>query len=269
MELAFYKPRNQILQKYIKGYYFITDDQTDKSLTYRTFPNNYTILSSNQNANVVLSENKIAVVPSAEKKISTNLVFHYTNPIEIYYDCSINEITLYFKPLGLNHFFDGDLDFFLEGKNLEHFNPYPDFKEKMEDIFNCETREEQIDKLESYWLSKLLEKDFVLLREILTAVEQEIIINDIAKKHHFTRQYINKLFTRNLGKSPTEYRKIHRFRNAMQMRNHSRNLSALSHETLFYDQSHFIKDFKELSHLAPGAFFKTVNTDNENIWLFI
>jgi len=269
MNLAFYKPRNQILQKYIKGYYFITDDHTDKSLTYRTFPNNYTILSSNQNANVVLSENKIAVVPSAEKKISTNLVFRYTNPIEIYYDCSINEITLYFKPLGLNHFFDGDLDFFLHGKNLEHYNPYPDFKEKMEDIFNCENREEQIDKLESYWLSKLLEKDFVLLREILTAVEQEIKINDIAKKHHFTRQYINKLFTRNLGKSPTEYRKIHRFRNAMQMRNHSRNLSALSHETLFYDQSHFIKDFKELSHLAPGAFFKTVNTHNENIWLFI
>ena len=269
MNLAFYKPRNPVLQQYIKGYYFITDDQTDKSLNYRTYPNNYTILSISQNANVVFSENKIAVVSSEEKKISPNLVFRYTNPIEIYYEGPSSEITLYFKPLGLNHFFDADLDFFLEGKNLEHFNPYPDFKEKMEDIFNCETREEQIDQLESYWLSKLCDKDFVLLREILTAVEQEIKINEIAEKHHFTRQYINKLFTRNLGKSPTEYRKIHRFRNAMQMRNHARNLSALSHETLFYDQSHFIKDFKELSHLAPGAFFKTVNTDNENIWLFI
>jgi len=28
MNLTFYKPRNPILQKYIKGYYFITDDHT-------------------------------------------------------------------------------------------------------------------------------------------------------------------------------------------------------------------------------------------------
>lgn len=45
MELVFCRTRNNILQKYIEGYYFISEDKNSNIIRYKTFPNNYSILS--------------------------------------------------------------------------------------------------------------------------------------------------------------------------------------------------------------------------------
>jgi AraC-like DNA-binding protein len=48
-----------------------------------------------------------------------------------------------------------------------------------------------------------------------------------------------------------------------------KNLTELSYENLFYDQSHFIRDFKELTKITPSVFFEKVNTEQNNIWMLI
>ncbi|MBO9583609.1 MAG: hypothetical protein J7574_05565 [Flavobacterium sp.] len=79
---------------------------------------------------------------------------------------------------------------------------------------------------------------------------------------------MNKLFTKHIGKSPSEYRKIHRFRNSILKQKESKNFSELSQYD-FYDQSHFIRNFKELINRNPQIFFKNIDTEKENIWLFV
>lgn len=268
MKLQFYTPTNATLKKYIEGYYFIAPNESEEPIHYWTFPNNYCILSANQNSIALRNGHKIYVSTTAEKKIESTLVFRYTSPLEIYYDKAVNEITIYFKPLGLNHFIHDTENVFLKQEAIE-YDPLPDFKQEMEKIFNCTSREKQIEQLEAYWLSKLFIKDLDLMGQIVLDVEADLKIEDIAKKHHVSRQYINKMFLKNIGKPPSEYRKIYRFRNSITQKKETKSLTKLSYDNLFYDQSHFNKDFKELTAVNPKVFFKNVDIDRENLWLFI
>ncbi|WP_250253590.1 helix-turn-helix domain-containing protein [Chryseobacterium sp. Marseille-Q3244] len=268
MKVEFYKPKNNILKNFIEGYYFIADNQSSDSIRYLTFPNNFCILSVICNSDLILGENQIIVTPSVQNEIVAGLVFRYNYPIEVICEKPINEITIYFKPLGLNYFVN-DSRVFSERKNVSDYNPFSDFKNCMNKILNHTNREEQIELLESFWLSKFQPKDFSLMKQILSDIERDLKIEEIAKKHNLSRQYINKLFIKNIGKTPSEYRKIYRFRNAVISKKKSKNLTDLSHGNLFFDQSHFIKDFKELTAIKPSLFFKNVDTNKENVWLFI
>ncbi|KPE52733.1 helix-turn-helix domain-containing protein [Chryseobacterium indologenes] len=269
MKVDFYKPQNSILKNYIEGYYFMADDQGSNPTQYLTFPNNFCILSTTYNSDTILEENRITVTPSIQNKVLADLVFRYNYPIEVFCENPINEITLYFKPLGLNHFVSDAEKIFADRKNITDYIPFPDFKDTMKQILNNQNREEQIELLEDYWISKLRAKDLSLMEQILSDVEKDMKIEEIADKYNLSRQYINKLFIKNIGKTSSEYRKIHRFRNTLISRKKSKNLTDLSYGNLFFDQSHFIRDFKELTHIKPSAFFKNVDTSRENIWLFI
>lgn len=108
-----------------------------------------------------------------------------------------------------------------------------------------------------------------MLEKIIKEIENDTRINEIAKKYNISRQYLNKLLQKKVGKSASEYRRIYRFRKSIAENNEVRNLTELSHENLFYDQSHFIKDFRELTHKTPGSFLKKVDTGKEVVWLFI
>lgn len=253
----------------MEGYYFISEDQNSNIIKYKTFPNNYSILSVSYFSEVFFEENRITVLPSAFKEISVDAVFRYTNPIEVVYEKAVDEITFYFKPLGLNNFI-AESDFISDKKSMMDFIVFPDFNNSMLEIFKMKDREQQIETLENYWLSKLNEKDFYLIEQLLFEIEtSELKIDEIARKFKISRQYINKLFLKYIGKSPTEYRKIYRFRNAIRQAKEVKNLRELTFDNLFYDQSHFNKDFKELTQSNPTSFFKNVDTEKENVWLFI
>jgi AraC-like DNA-binding protein len=267
MKLDYYNPRNNLLKKYIEGYYFISEDKKSEQIKYYTFPNNFCILSINQKAKVALKENSYLVTSAKTDEISTDIVIRYTEPIEVVYKNAVDEITIYFKPLGVNHFIDSPTIF--KQPSMVNVIPFADFEEQMRVIFNQSDREIQIELLENYWLSKFEVKNLLLMEQILADVESDLNMEDIALKYGVSRKHINTLFLKHMGKPPSEYRKIYRFRNALLEHKKSKNLTVLSHSSLFYDQSHFIRDFKTLTKISPGKFFKTVDTDKENIWLFV
>ena len=267
MKLDYYRPQNNVLRKYIDGYYFISENKKSGQIKYYTFPNNFCILSVNQNAKVELKENSYLVSSAETDEILADIVVRYTEPIEVVYENAVDEITIKFNPLGINHFIDNPAIF--KQSKMDNFIPFPDYTESMKLIFNETNRKKQIELLENYWLSKFLARDFTLMNQIITDVETELKIEDIAKKYNVSRKHINALFLKFIGKTPSEYRKIYRFRNTLLENKKSKNLTALSHGSLFYDQSHFIKDFKALTKLNPSWFFKNIDTEQDNIWLFM
>ena len=139
----------------------------------------------------------------------------------------------------------------------------------MKQILEEPDRKVQQHNLEAYWISKLKYKESGLMEKIIADIQSGFKIADIAQNYNFSRQYFTRLFTKNIGKSPTEFYRIHRFRKAISKQKAINSLTELSYESLFYDQSHLIKDFKQLTQLNPNTFFKNVDTNKENIWLFI
>ncbi|MFT3981630.1 MAG: helix-turn-helix domain-containing protein [Ferruginibacter sp.] len=268
MNLEFFIPANKALQKYIEGYYFIAANNEAGLLNYWTFPNNFFILSISQNIDIVIEEKKLVVKPGSQENIVVNYVASYTKPIEVVYEEPVNEITIYFKPLGINQFIENTEPLFKD-KNAANFIPFPDFTAQMKQIFSLENRTAQTEALEKYWLSKLLDKQPSILENVLADVEADLRIDDIATKYNFSRQYLHKLFIKNIGKSPVEYRKIHRFRNSIITQKRAASLTQVTYDNSFYDQSHFIKDFKQFTNINPHSFFRKVDTAKENVWLFI
>ena len=276
MEIKFFKPKNEVLQKYIEGYYFLTNSKSDLPLEYYTFPNNYSIISIIENSEVIYSENKAIVKEKKGTPLNSDLICHYKKPIKLSYEGNINEITFYFKPLGLNAFLEKSLchytnDFF------SNFIPFDDYKE----IFTSILKENNLDKktelIENYWLSKLKDFQHPFLNQMiidLKDTQRDYSISDLAKKYNTTRQNLTKHFESNLCKSPSDFKKIQRFREALKSQINSQtknNLTSLSYDMLFYDQSHLIKDFKSLTGLTPKKFFDkiSVQENGEVNWLFV
>lgn len=266
MDIDFYKPKNKILQKYIEGFYFISEDKKSKPINYLTFPNNYCILTINRNFKVDIINNVVTLRSSFKKNIITSLVSSYTDPIHIHYKNLIDEITIYFKPLGINHLIENTTDLFKNSTHIDFLFSL-DFNEKISNIFELK-REEQVSQLEAYLSSKVKSLDLHKLYAILYDLENGLTISKIAEKYNFTRQYINKLFSKHIGKSPSEYRKISRFRNALINSKGNKKFEEI-YQYGFYDQSHFIRNFKQFTGKKPSSFFKNVDIEKDNIWLFI
>lgn len=276
MEIKFFKPKNEILQKYIEGYYFLTNSKSDLPIEYYTFPNNYSIISIIENAEIIYLENQGIIKEKQNNQFISDLICHYKKPIKLSYEGYINEITFYFKPLGLNAFLNKSLchytnDFF------SNFIPFEDYKNVFSAILKENDLDKRIDQIENYWLSKLKDFQHPFLNQMiidLKDTQTDYSISDLAKKHNTTRQNLTKHFESNLCKSPSDFKKIQRFREALKSQINSRtknNLTSLSYEMLFYDQSHLIKDFKSLTGFTPKKFFKNISSqeNGEVNWLFV
>lgn len=268
MEIPFYRPKSEILKKYIDGYYFMSEKENLKSNRYWSFPNNYCIATVCQNANVISKYNTISISPSDHNRLASDLYYNNSFPVEIFYTEPRNEITIYFKPLGINYFMH-KTHFEINKDSITDFMPYPDYLPEMEKILKIKDRNEQIDSVENYWISKLLNKNFTLFEQAIYDIERGVKISEVAQQMNISRQHFHKVFFKTIGKSPSEYKKTHRFKSLIESQKFSKDFTKLSHDNLFYDQPHFNKEFRTLTGINPGLFFKKVDTKSSNFWLFV
>ncbi|OYQ49284.1 hypothetical protein CHU92_00355 [Flavobacterium cyanobacteriorum] len=196
-----------------------------------------------------------------------SFINQYKKPIHIVYKNAVQEITIYFKPIGIHHFVSNQLLLMNESNNS--LNLFEDFDSTMIAIFKIDNRDQQIEYLEKYWISKLNQKNELLrLEKIIQDIEKGEKIELIARKHNLSRQYINKIFSKYLGKNPTEYRRIHRFRKAIFTYKNEKKLTNLSYENLYFDQAHFNKDFKNFTNINPKLFFNHIDSEKPVIWFY-
>lgn len=267
MKARFYKPINHKLQEYIDGYYFMSEEETQPSGQYWSFPSNYCIATVIQNAEVVITPSKISIL-SSENRIASDFYYNNSFPVKIDYKQPRNEITVYFKPLSVIRFVP-DLKFEAGKNESSEFCPFPDYLETMHEILCIEDREKQIALFEDYWLSKLVARDLSDLQHIIDDLENNIKVSAIAAKLGMSRQYLHKMFFKHIGKSPSEYQKTHRFKCVVDEYKTQKKLTELSYNNQFFDQAHFNKHFKELTGVNPTSFFKNVDITDSNFWLFV
>jgi AraC-like DNA-binding protein len=266
MKLDFYKPKSETLKKYIEGYYFLNATSYDDAIKYFTFPNNYCILAISLNSVNVFKDNCVITLPSKEDCISSSLVTRYTRPIEIILETPVNEVVFYFKPLGINRFIK---DFQkLVNKSSANLLMFDGLEEIMKKVLVNSDRELQIIEIEVYWLSKLIEKDYSILEKVLSDLESNCSVGEISMKHNISRQHLLRQFTKSIGKSMSEYKKIERFRRTLIVNAEKTNLTEKAYENNFFDQSHLISDFKALTNIKPSKFFKEVDISKPTIWNF-
>jgi AraC-like DNA-binding protein len=82
-------------------------------------------------------------------------------------------------------------------------------------------------------------------------------IEDIAIKHGISPRYLHKLVSQYTGLSPKFHNKINRFQQSLKLITDNNNsLTSIAYDCGYFDQSHFIKDFKSFTGFTPSAYLK-------------
>jgi AraC-like DNA-binding protein len=96
------------------------------------------------------------------------------------------------------------------------------------------------------------------------AGEAGIRINAIANQHGITSRYLNKLIYQHTGLTPISFNKIRRFQFSLRLiARNDQPLTAIAYESGYFDQSHFIKEFKSFTGLTPSAYLKNISPVNQ------
>jgi AraC-like DNA-binding protein len=140
--------------------------------------------------------------------------------------------------------------FYDEGKNLE------------ESVIAADENEIRIKLIEKFLLSKLTELKTIdaitkSCVDIIFQSQGQIGVVELADKMNINRRNMERKFTSLIGISPKQLAKVARLQATLKMLEQKKftNLTSLAYENGYYDQAHFIKDFKEFTGLSPKSFF--------------
>lgn len=91
---------------------------------------------------------------------------------------------------------------------------------------------------------------------LLVGSAGSVTVEQLAEETGYTTRYIDKSFRSEVGLSPKQLAKIFRFQAAVKALNaHTdRNLTEIAMELGYYDQSHFVHDFKAFSGMTPKKY---------------
>ncbi len=269
--LKTFKPKSKILQKYVDLFY-VLDNQEFERFSYAVFPHVDTCVSFIKGATITRSNFQVNIL--ASKNNSANkcieIIGKYTNPVFVNYEGKIQEVSVVFKPLGINHFMKENLKD-LTPNFAQALNLF-DWDFLCSKIFETQDELKKIELIEDFLLTNFLDFNFDKLYKALAHledIEKDYSIEQIAKFIDMNLKTFQRLFSKHLACSPLEYKRIARFRQSLNSKLLSKEIKSLtevSYESNFYDQSYFIREFKKLTNLNPRKFFESISIlDKEKI----
>ena len=122
------------------------------------------------------------------------------------------------------------------------------------------TNAERVARLEGFFIARMAggEPDR-LVQAALALIHKSkgnIRINDLVSQLHTSQSPLEKRFRAAVGASPKKFASIVRLKNVLQQYPTAGSLTELGYEAGFYDQAHFIKEFKALTGDTPEDFFR-------------
>lgn len=94
--------------------------------------------------------------------------------------------------------------------------------------------------------------------DAILATKGSIPINAILKEDLTKRRQLERKFLKQIGISPKQLGKVIRLQTALRMllNQPSESLTQIAYDSEYYDQAHFIKDFKEFTGINPKEFLE-------------
>lgn len=129
-------------------------------------------------------------------------------------------------------------------------------------ILNAHTTSERINLIETFLFNRLTDTETIdhivksTIETILTANGQ-LSVDELSQKNNINRRQLVRKFSLSIGLSPKQLSKTIRLQATLKMLLNKKitSLTDLAYESEYYDQAHFIKDFKEFTGLTPKEFY--------------
>ena len=136
-------------------------------------------------------------------------------------------------------------------------------KNLADSIVNATSTEERIQIVEEFLSAQMRDADVIdsILKSTIDTIlltKGRVAINEILKDELPRRRQLERKFSQRVGISPKQLGKIIRLQETLKMllNRSADNLTEIAYENEYFDQSHFIKDFKEFTGVNPKEFYK-------------
>jgi len=177
-------------------------------------------------------------------------------------DGCIEMIAIRFYPYGIANFVTLPIENLANKETpIEQLFGEKTAKELEHKIIQSTNTQERIQIIEAFLLEKFSEKSTVdtIVKTTIDAIMSAngtISINSILEEDLTKRRQLERKFLKQIGISPKKLGKIIRLQTALKMilKRQSTNLTQIAYESEYFDQAHFIKDFKEFTGINPKKF---------------
>ncbi|QDK78905.1 helix-turn-helix domain-containing protein [Spirosoma sp. KCTC 42546] len=247
-----YLPGKQ-LRPYIKR--FIVSDVSDEQ-TYKVLPDTSVVMGFQYRGRLAYVDNttEVPLTTSGITGIQTGFRLFKNSP-------ATSSLLVVFTETGAASYFDvplhelGNASLALDNFALRsHIDLFED------QLAAATTDQERIQLVEHFLLSRLQKpKVDPLVSLALEHIYQSngtIRMTSLADKLCISQSPLEKRFRQLVGTSPKRFASIVRMKQAIAAFSTTRSLTGISLESGYFDQAHFIKDFKTFTGLTPTEFLR-------------
>lgn len=261
MEIRNIPCQHPILTKFVKNIYFLDRKPEDEELSYLAFPSVSTPFAFSHNSELKAYSRGFMVSHNQKADKLAILGGRWMDPIEVRYRGPIRELAINFQPLGLCRFIKGSFQEEVSGlvnqksKFCNYWQEHFFINEKVND-------QDLLNRAEELLLDLYRELDLSELDKMIEMMPGPLTLNEIAEELGVNYRTLYRRFLKYSGFKAKNFRKILRFRQSTKdymKANTPIKLTDLSQMGNYYDQAHFIRDFKQLTGLTPGQFFNVIS----------
>lgn len=252
-----YPVKDPMLKKLIK-YYWVIESQSPIEINHKLLPvSNVDFILNLSSPIKYLIDEKTEIVPTG---------FHFNGIRDKHYFISqtgrLRVIGISFFSTGLFPIFKMPISEF-KNKTIDLDLAISNFTES---IMNKINESQSIPKVISIIENELIQKvdmSFIPKKEILKIVDvfseniNDFNIKSLCNEYGINQRRLERIFNKYIGISPKLFYRISRFQQIINQieRISEENFTAIAYNNNYYDQTHFIKDFKLFTGSTPVDFF--------------
>ena len=222
--------------------------------TYKVFPSTGLVIGFQYKGQLS------SIANTTESKLSLAGITGIADSVKTFRNTSgTGTILVYFTETGLAHFSTcPSHELFNQSISLDNLFPR-DAVVGLEEVLALAGSEKQrIRAVEGFLISQLKEKnaDKLVIRavQIIYDSKGSIKMKSLHEQLYISQSAFEKRFRKLVGASPKKFASIVRFNTVLQDIGKAKSLTEICYDNDFFDQAHFIKDFKQFTGSTPENF---------------
>ncbi|AFK03881.1 Helix-turn-helix, AraC domain-containing protein [Emticicia oligotrophica DSM 17448] len=252
MKFDIYIPSER-LKPYIKQ--LVVSENANESM-YKVFPSTSLVIGFQYRGHL------INIINNSEHTLATAGITGLTDSYKIFKNSAgVGTVLVYFTEVGLAYFSSLPVnELFNQSVSLENLFDKYKIQETEEKLAAANSDQQRINVVEHFLLSQLkeIENDKLIVAAVRMIYESNgnIRIRELNDKLCISQSPFEKRFRKLVGTSPKKFASIVRFNNILSKIDQTKSLTEICYEYNYFDQAHFIKDFKKFTGDTP-EYFKT------------
>lgn len=250
MKFDKYFPTDQ-LKPYIK-YYVVSENEMENE--YKVFPSSGLVIGFQYKGKLSIIKN------NTESELTSAGITGITDGFKIFKNSAdIGTILVYFTEIGFTHFASPPAnELFNLSLSLDEVFDKSSVAEVEEKLSSATTDKHRIKIVEQFLLTQLkdIETDKLIVEavKLIYQTNGTIRIKELSEKLFISQSPFEKRFRKVVGTTAKKFASIIRFNTVLNNLTETKTLTEICYENNFFDQAHFIKDFKQFTGDTPENF---------------